>query len=120
MGFVLIGLLVVAAVARWLAPGVAISLFCGIAVHAWIGARLHVLYHLDRPAGPVLRWMRTFHDGHHIAPGNYGLVWPLFDILGGSYIPPRTVDALDAAELFHRFEPAESSTCGQPLIRRHE
>ena len=118
MGFVLVGLLLVAALARWITPAAAAALFCGIAVHAWVGARLHVLYHLDAPHGRVVRWLRTFHDGHHIAPGNYGLVWPLFDMLAGTYIPPHRVSALEATELFHRFDPSRSSTCGEPLIGR--
>ena len=118
MGFVLVALLLVATLARIVTPAAALATFCGIALHAWIGARLHVLYHLDRPAGPLLRWMRRFHDGHHTAPSNYGLVWPLFDILGGTYLAPRAVSDADAAILFDDFDPAGSRTCGEPLIGR--
>jgi sterol desaturase/sphingolipid hydroxylase (fatty acid hydroxylase superfamily) len=106
----------------------ATALLLGIFTHAFLGTKLHALYHVsDRSARcfPILKWdqawrafswLREFHDVHHVVNANYSLVLPLFDLIGGTYISPKKIPRLQAENLFPRFDSELSSSCEKPLF----
>ena len=128
LGITLVILIITFAAVGWIQLGTAISLLLGILFHAFLGTKLHALYHLSdrscrrlsifkwKSAWRAFSWLRNFHDVHHVANANYSLVLPVFDWIGGTYISPRSLPQLQAENLFPRFDPRLSSSCETPLL----
>lgn len=96
-------------------PAILIGAVCGVALHAALALAFHSMCHksvevvvtwraqrLDLVSRTLMR-IRSFHDAHHVGRGNYSLLIPIVDTIGGS----RTERALDPTrienELFPRF-----------------
>lgn len=128
LGLGLVFLVITLAAINWIRLEVSIAFLVGIFAHAFLGTKLHTLYHLsDKSArrSTFLRWslvwkafswLRDFHDVHHVANANYSLALPLFDIIGGTYISPKKLTELRAENLFPRFDSGLSSSCEGPLF----
>jgi sterol desaturase/sphingolipid hydroxylase (fatty acid hydroxylase superfamily) len=87
--------------------------------HLVIG-NLHSLYHVEDSAlenYSAFRWLRDFHEVHHLVNANYSILLPIFDILGGSYVSPSKLSELRGENLFPGFKPSNSSSCGDSLLR---
>lgn len=128
LGVGLVVILVASAVVGWIRLYVAITLLLSLFGHAYLGTKLHALYHVsDRSAcsSPIFKWrlvwsafswLRDFHDVHHVANANYSLVFPLFDLVGGTYISPRKLSRLQAENLFPQFDSQLSGSCEKSLF----
>lgn len=80
----------------------------------------HSLYHLKDSRFERFgwfRWLRDFHQIHHLVNANYTIFLPIFDVLGRSYVSPRHLPKLKAVNQFPGFDAALSSTCGDSLFR---
>ena len=97
-------------------------------LHAIVSIRLHSVYHLPSTQierllicrvavfKQALLWLRDFHDVHHIKNANYSLIFPIFDLLGGTFISPKKLRKLERECLFPGFDPRHSSPCDGPLL----
>lgn len=108
----------------------AVMLFAagGTVVHGWIAIRIHALCHLPDRASTrqrhwsralewwVLKPLRRFHDGHHTRLGNFGLLFPMLDVIARSHISDVNSPQTLPSELFPGFRIDRSSSCGEPLM----
>ncbi len=131
LGVVLIALLAGAVLAGWVAPVSAALLLGGAVVYGVFGlGTLHTMYHLEDASVRRHRlfrnelvwrafcWLRDFHAIHHVVNANFSILLPLLDLAGGTYVSPKELPRLRAENLFPGFDPALSSSCDQPVLRR--
>jgi sterol desaturase/sphingolipid hydroxylase (fatty acid hydroxylase superfamily) len=133
VAFRAVGILLIMAAAgavltRATKPLAATLAVAGMTLHGWLGAKLHELYHLSDDAArrwPPLRFailfhlferLRRFHDGHHEAQANYGLMLPVVDAIGGTHHGAGSGSSCRPDELFPDFDPDLSSSCGEAIL----
>ena len=99
---------------------VLVVLGSGAAYGVLVLGPFHSLYHvkdlwLERFGW--FRWLRDFHQIHHLINANYTIFLPIFDILGRSYVSPRHLSGLKPVNQFPGFDASRSSTCGESLFK---
>ncbi len=112
----------------------AVAIFSGALLYGIGGlGTLHDLYHIkaselrkfrlfqNRYVWKIYRWLRDYHLIHHHANKNFAILFPLIDLIWGSYVSPTQLpqyrkDLTKREELFPGFNPRLSSTCGESLF----
>lgn len=94
---------------------VMIAIVAGITLHGSLALTIHSLCHASDDAArqwsllrlPIVSrvfiGLRRFHDGHHTDRGNYSLLVPAIDILGGTTVRQVVNASIAANELFPGF-----------------
>lgn len=134
LGFVVIPTLAIFAFMGWISYIASTGMICGALVFGkCILDGLNTLYHLDedvvcnmrlfryKPIWRVYLWLRDYHHIHHIARKNFGILFPIWDIIGGTYVSPSKLpelikDRRKRENLFPDFDARLSSSCGKPLF----